>query len=276
MLLLLLSLITAQSGSPPPSTPSAQRADSSRPTANGRELPAQTSRYNRGGFPGRYRDAKGKVRLFTLKYEVSVFDGAGNAIGRARKPVMLNQGVTKQMEIDGKDGPETYVWGWRTDGGSGWVPRDALADPPPLPPAADLQNRNPRPPRESPTPLTIDAAAGRKQLAGLRHVNTQGVIPRSGGNKGEHYAGRNPGPKDFVYLLLAVPNVQRGGMAKDSIPNGGKFLPALDEKGKPIQEVMTMYRGRDLTKPVPVTLLYGRAPGSDRYGWIARANVGAL
>nr|CAA9294417.1 hypothetical protein AVDCRST_MAG63-4891 [uncultured Armatimonadetes bacterium] len=68
-----------------------------------------------------------------------------------------------------------------------------------------------------------------------------------------HYAGRNPGPRNFIYLLFAVPNVRRGGVARDSIPDGGSFLPALDD-------------------------LYGRAPGGARrrYGWIARANVGDL
>ncbi len=194
MLFFLLCMLSAQtigqtpSGPPSQSTPSAQGAARA---ANGRELPAQTSRYNRGGFPGRYRDAGGKAKLFTLKHEASVFDGAGNEIGRARKPVMLNQGVTKTMDLDGKDGPETYVWGWRTQGGSGWVSRSALVAPPLPTPVTDSQNRNPRPPRECATALTIDAAAGRKQLAGLRHV-------------------------------------------------------------------------------------YGRVPGSDSYGWIARANVGAL
>jgi hypothetical protein len=211
--------------------------------------------------------------LFRLKREVPVFDGAGHEIGRARQPVMLNSGATKEMDLDGKGGPETYVWGWRTEGGSGWVLRSALVNPPPV--QSDPQ-RNPKPPREAKTPLTINSAAGREKLKGIRHVNSEGVIPPTGGNKGEHYAGRNPGPRDFVYLLFAVPNVRRGGMAQDSIPNGGKFIPAFDETGRLIQEVVTMYRDRDLKKPVPVTFLYGRVPGSDRYGWIARANVGDL
>ena len=32
-------------------------------------------------------------------------------------------------------------------------------------------------------------------------------------------------------LLFAVPNVQRGGVARDSIADGGKFIAALDEHG---------------------------------------------
>jgi hypothetical protein len=65
-----------------------------------------------------------------------------------------------------------------------------------------------------------------------------------------------------------------GGTAKDSIPNGGRFIPALDEHGKAIVEVMTMYRDGDLKQPVPVTFIYGREDGGALYGWLARANVG--
>jgi hypothetical protein len=209
-----------------------------------------------------------------LKQETGLFDGAGREIGRARKPVMLNQGAAKQMDLDGKNGAETYLWAWQTEAGSGWIARDALVDPPPAAPADP--GRNPRPPREAAQPLIIDAAAGRRKLTGLRHVSSDGLIPPGGGNKGEHYAGRNPGPRDYVYLLFACPNVRRGGTACDSLPDGSKFVPALDDKGQPIAEVMTMYRDSDLKKPVDVTFLYGRAPGGDRYGWLARANVGAL
>lgn len=241
---------------------------------NGRELPARTSRYNQGNAPGRIRDESGKVARFAVKNgEAPLLDGAGREMCRVRQPVLLNSGAVKEMTVKEKP-KESFVWAWRTEAGSGWIARSALVSPPPLPPADADTLRNPRPPRESEVLLTIGAAGGRKKLAGLRHVSSNGEIPPTGGNKGEHYGGRMPGPKDFVYLLFAVPNVRRGGLAKDSFPDGGKFIPALDEQGKPIQEVMTMYRGRDLTKPVPVTFLYGRAPDSDRWGWIARANVG--
>jgi hypothetical protein len=77
-----------------------------------------------------------------------------------------------------------------------------------------------------------------------------------------------------VYLLFPVPNVRRGGVAKDSLADGGRFVPALDDAGNPIAETMTMYRDGDLARPVSVTFLYGRAAGGDTSGWIARANVG--
>ena len=86
--------------------------------------------------------------------------------------------------------------------------------------------------------------------------------------------GRNPGPKDYVYLLFACPNVQRGGVARDSIPDGGNFIPALDADGKPIVETMTMFKNGDFAQPVTVTFLYGRAEKGEMYGWLARANVG--
>ena len=240
-------------------------------------LPAQTSRYNRGDSAGRYRDDAGKIRHFEIKGgEAPLYDGGGREIGRVNKPVMLNVGAAKRMDLDRKPGMESYAWAWATDAGSGWIARDALIDPPPPPPAPDAKSeRNPKPPRESDKLLTIDCAAGREKLAKLRHVDSKGELPKGGGgNRGEHYAGRNPGDLDYVYLLFAVPNVQRGGVAKDSLPNGSKFIPALDEKGKPIVEVMTMYRDDDLNQPVEVTFLYGRAEGGDTWGWLARANVG--
>ena len=236
-------------------------------------LPAQTSRYNRGDFPGRYRDENGKIKLFTLKHrDAPLYDGGGREIGRITKPVMLNVGAAKQMDLDGRPGKESYAWAWATEAGSGWIARDALVDAPP-PDASD--DRNPKPPREANTALAIDAAGGREKLANLRHVNSKGELPTSGGgNRGEHYAGRKPGERDFVYLLFAVPNVRRGGVAKDSLPNGSKFIPALDDDGKPIVEVMTMYRNDDLNQPVEVAFLYGRAAGGEMWGWLARANVG--
>jgi len=235
-------------------------------------LPPQTSRYNRGDSAGRYRDENGKIKLFAIKGgEAALYDGGGRGIGSVNKPVMLNVGAAKWMDLDGKPGKESYAWAWATTDGSGWIARDALVDAPPADPKSD---RNPKPPRESDTPLTIDTAAGREKLAKLRHFDSKGEIPKGGGNRGEHYAGRNPGEKDYVYLLFAVPNVQRGGVAKDSLPNGSKFIPALDEKGKAIVEVMTMYREGDVDQPVEVTFLYGRAEGGEMWGWLARANVG--
>jgi hypothetical protein len=58
------------------------------------------------------------------------------------------------------------------------------------------------------------------------------------------------------------------------MPNGSNFIPALDDNGKPIVEVMTMYRDDDLNQPIEVTFLYGRAEAGDIWGWLARANVG--
>lgn len=234
-------------------------------------LPERTSRYNVGGAPGRHRGADGKIKRFELKSPTPLFDGGGREIGRVEKPVLLNIGAGKRMDLDGKPGAEEYLWAWKTDAGSGWIARDAIVDAPQF--EIDT-TRNPKPPGETKAPLVIDAAKGTAQLTGLRHTNSQGVIPTEGGNKGEHYAGRNPGPKDYVYLLFACPNVQRGGVARDSIPDGGHFIQALDERGKPITETMTMYRDGDFAKPVPVTFLYGRAEDGDTYGWLARANVG--
>lgn len=237
-------------------------------------LPLQTNRYNRGGFPGRYRDADGKAAKFELAQETAVRDGSGREIGRARRPVMLNIGAVKKMAVGDKGVSEAYLWAWQTEAGSGWIARKSLVKPPVLAPPDPL--RNPRPPREAPVPMTIDAAAGTRKLTGLRHVNSQGVIPAGGGNRGEHYAGRNPKGLNFVYLLFATPNVRGGGTAQDSLPHGSTFLPARNEAGKPIQEVVTMYRGGDMKQPVPITFVYGRVPGGDRWGWVARANFGEL
>ncbi len=234
-------------------------------------LPARTSQYNVGNAPGRHRGPDGKIKRFELKGKAPLYHGGGGELGHVTKPVLLNVGAGKRMDLDGKPGAEEYVWAWKTDTGSGWIAHSAIVDPPPF--AIDL-GRNPKPPRESDKPMTIDAAKGTALLTDLRHTNSQGVIPTTGGNKGEHYAGRNPGAKDFVYLLFACPNVQRGGVARDSIPDGGKFFPALDEEGKPIVETMTMFRAGDFARPVRVTFLYGRAEAGKAYGWLARANVG--
>jgi hypothetical protein len=237
------------------------------------KLPKETSRYNRGDAPGRYRDADGKLRHFELKHPTSLYDGSGRAIGDMTEPVLLNVGVAKDMDPNGDGKAESFAWAWATKAGSGWIARSALVDPPK--PDAD-PTRNPKPPKESKELLTIDCAAGREKLKGLRHVDSSGKIPEGNGNMGEHYAGRNPGDKDYVYLLLACPNVVRGGVAKDSIPNGDQFIPALDEKNKPIVEVMTMYKGGNLNEPVKVTFLYGRTKTTSGWGWLARANVGEL
>jgi hypothetical protein len=234
-------------------------------------LPARTSQYNVGDAPGRHRGPDGKIKRFELKSPTPLFDGGGREIGRVEQPVLLNVGAGKRMDLDGKSGTEEYLWAWNTDAGSGWVARDAIVDAPKF--EIDT-TRNPKPPGEAKTPLVIDAAKGTLLLTGLRHTNSQGVIPAGGGNKGEHYAGRNPGNKDYVYLLFACPNVQRGGVARDSIPDGGHFIQAIDAQGKPIIETMTMYQDGDFAKPVPVTFLYGRAENGDTYGWLARANVG--
>lgn len=240
-----------------------------------RRLPERTSKYNVGDLPGRYRDANKRIKLFSPKAPpAAVYDGGGREIGRFAKPVMLNVGAFKEMIVAGAgaEKPRWYAWAWRADGKlSGWVAVDDLVDPPKVEPD---ETRNPAPPAEADEPLTIDAARGLEQLRGLRHVSSDGRIPKGGGNMGEHYASRNPGPLDYVYLLFAVPTVQRGGTAKDSIPDGGQFIPALDERGNRITEVLTMYRNDDYAQPVPVTFLYGRPANAKRYGWLARANVG--
>src|SRR5947207_15813969 len=69
-------------------------------TRSASALPIKTSRYNRGGFPGRYRDAAGKTRKFELKRDSPLYDGAGREIGRVAKPLMLNMGAAKSMDVD--------------------------------------------------------------------------------------------------------------------------------------------------------------------------------
>jgi hypothetical protein len=243
------------------------------PSTKPSKLPKATSKYNRGDAPGRYRDQSGHVRRFQLRQPTSIYDGDGHAIGQVTEPVMLNVGVAKDIDVGRSGTSQSFAWAWDTPAGSGWIARKDLVDAPK--PDAD-PTRNPKPPGESTQPLTIDCAAGRGKLKGLRHVNSDGVIPEGGGNKGEHYAGRSPGDHDYVYLLLACPNVVRGGVAKDSISNGSHFVEALDADGKPIVEEMTMYRDGDLAKPVKVTFVYGRTATSNGWGWLARANVGEL
>jgi hypothetical protein len=236
-------------------------------------LPARTSKYNQGNQLGRYRDQKHRIILFKLKHdEVPIYDGAGREIGRVKKPVMLNSGAAKDLSIDGKP-KESFAWAWATGAGSGWIARSALVNPP----KPDIDpTRNPKPAKDLETTLVINAAAGREKLKGLRHINSKGVIPPPGGCNGTDYAGRHPGDHDYVYLLFAVPNVIKGGMARDSLIDGSKFIPALDAKGNLITETMTMYEDTDMKKPKKVTFLYGREEKGTLYGWIARANVGDL
>jgi hypothetical protein len=63
-------------------------------------------------------------------------------------------------------------------------------------------------------------------------------------------------------------------VARDSIPDGARFVPALDKDGEPIREKMTMYQGGNFNQPVAVSFLYKRAAKSNIYAWLARANVG--
>jgi hypothetical protein len=247
--------------------------DDDEPAGGKSKLPAQTSRYNRGNQPGRYRDAKKKVIYFALKHtEAAIYDGAGREIGKVTKPVLLNSGAAKDMDVDRSGTKQSFAWAWATEAGSGWIARSELVNPP----KPDIDpTRNPKAPRDSDQRLVIDAAAGRKKLDGLRFMNSQGTIKPTG-NHGTDYGGRHPGAADYIYLCFACPNVIKGGMARDSLADGSGFVPALDEKGKPIVEVMTMYRDADMKKPVKVTFLYGRGEDGDLYGWIARANVGDL
>jgi hypothetical protein len=240
------------------------------PPSDSKTHPNRTSPYNIGDSPGRFRSPDHRKKFFSLKAETSLFDGGGREIGRVTKPVTLNIGACKRMNVDGKADAE-FMWAWRSTAGSGWIARSAFIDPPPF--EIDTK-RDPKPPREAKELLTIHADKGTELLKGLRHTDFKGIIPDTGGNKGEHYAGQKPGPKNYVYLLFACPNVKNGGVARDSIPDGAGFVPAQDDAGKPITETMTMYRAGDFNQPVPVTFLYGRAENSNIYGWLARANIG--
>ncbi len=238
----------------------------------GRRLPDRTSVYNVGGIVPRIRDRAGNTD-FELREPTAIYDGGGRHIGVSSGPVKLNAGALRRMDLDGNGRPETYLFAQRTGAGvAGLVRRSALVHPPPIP----RNTRDPSPPGASRTPLVIDAAEGRRKLEGLRYLNSHGEFAEGGGNKGDHFGGRNPGALDYIYLLFAVPNVRYGGVARDSLPDGSTFIQGLDSRGRPIVERMTMYRGRDLNQPVRVTFLYGRPPRSRRYGWIARANVGEL
>lgn len=209
---------------------------------------------------------------FALKWHTTVYDGGGRSLALARGPVNLNAGAVRWMSLGGR-AREPYLFAQRTGAGvAGWVRRAALASPPPL----RTDSRNPSPPAIRRRPFVVDGAQGRRRLAGLRFVNSHGEFPEGGGNKGEHYAGRKPGRLDYIYLLFAAPNVRYGGVAKDSLPSGSRFFSALGVNRRPIHETMTMYRGKDFSRPVRVTFLYGRAIGNKRYGWMARANFGRL
>src|SRR4051794_11513435 len=73
-------------------------------------LPVKTTRYNRGDFPGRSRDAAGKGRRFELKpAPAPLYDGAGREIGKVTKPMMLNVGATKSMDVNGDGKAERYA-----------------------------------------------------------------------------------------------------------------------------------------------------------------------
>jgi hypothetical protein len=253
-------------------------------------LPERTSDYNIGVLndrqvTGRYKDANGKNIKFDLieEEEAAVRDGTGQELARVRKAVMLNRGAVKEMDVDGDGDGIPYVFGWsmNTDHGklSGWIPRNKLKRPPD---PAKILSLNPRAPHEG-APLEIDCERATEALADLRFKDRTGKF-RPSGNWGDDYAGRNPGPLDFVNLCFNVPNVIGGGVAKDSIPNGELFVPGLDEDRAPIRERMTMYRSPGLREEVCVHFVYGRTEGEMfrpprgevRWGWIAQANVGHI
>jgi hypothetical protein len=242
-------------------------------------LPEKTSKYNLGGsqYAGRYKDGDGHIKTFKLVGgDANLYDGSGRKIGLVTLPVKLNMGTEKQLKIAHQT--ETCVWAWDTNAGlSGWVPRRSLVAPPDLPGnKSPFAVTDPRPPGDAATLLKIDAAAGTSKLTGLVHRSSNGAVPVNRGNHGTDYAGRNPGPLNYVYLQRAVPNVQKGGTSKDSMSDGSLFVPAVDNYGRQITETMTMYRSGNLDQPVNVTFIYGRPSGSSDYGWIARANVGSL
>jgi hypothetical protein len=227
---------------------------------------------------GRYKDGDGNDRFFELRREVAVRDGAGREFARVRGPVKLNRRAEKQLRVDGAHRPKTHVWGFsmRTVAGdlkrcSGWILREALADPPDI---GFDPSVNPKPPGEG-APLVIDCDRATRKLSRLRFKDSKGKFPKRG-NNGKDYGGRNPGSHNYINLLFNVPNVVGGGVAKDTIPNGGLFVPALDRHGKPIRERMNMYRGRHRSKKVRVYFVYGRAEDGESWGWIAQANVGRI
>jgi hypothetical protein len=116
------------------------------PPADALKLPAETSRYNRGALPGRYRDENRRIRSFELKAPAPLYDGGGRQVGIVTKPVRLNIGAGKEMRVQGRARVESFAWAWATEAGSGWIARSALVDPPPV----DVDPaRNPPPPRSS-------------------------------------------------------------------------------------------------------------------------------
>jgi len=242
------------------------------------------SRYNAAGAGARYRedpkDPESPTRKFKLTESTArVFDGFGREIARVGGPVELNSGTKKKMDLDPPDGkPETYVLGWRmprTGGGSAtaWIRRSALKDPP----AARVDPRvNPAPPRKG-KPVAIDADRGRRTLTGLYYKGSSGKF-RDTGNRGADFGGRNDRDRDrdYVNLLFSAPNVPKGAIAKDTIPDGARFVPGLSKRGRPIRLKVKMYRDRREDQEIHVHFVYGRAENGDRWGWIAQANVGHI
>jgi hypothetical protein len=239
----------------------------------GYPLDKETTKYNRGYVLPRIRNRRRGTK-FRLRRPTPVHDGSGRELAISPRSVKLNAGAVKQMDVDGQ-GLDTYLFAQKTGAGvSGWVRRTAIRRPPRVP----RDNRNPKPPAESETPLVIDGATAREKLRGLRFLGRYGLPRGPGANQAVHYAGRNLDQHGYVYLLWSAPNVVWGGIAKDSLPEGSEFVPALDENGNPIEEITPMYRRRDflLRHKEDVTFLYGRAPESATYGWIIRANVGEV
>jgi hypothetical protein len=72
------------------------------PPADALKLPAETSRYNRGALPGRYRDENRRIRSFELKAPAPLYDGGGRQVGIVTKPVRLNIGAGKEMRVQGR------------------------------------------------------------------------------------------------------------------------------------------------------------------------------
>src|SRR4051794_15152261 len=64
LLIVISSARNARAAAPAPAPP--------------KPLPAETSRYNRGDFAGRYRDEKGKPKQFALRHgDAPLYDGGG-------------------------------------------------------------------------------------------------------------------------------------------------------------------------------------------------------